>query len=225
MLQDNIFDFVWKVLRPYNDIWEFGILLTENFKGVLLSWRFLRGCVCHYTRATIVAHIPWISHSFHQRTQDNPQLMQMASLLPRSPKASVDTTSRVKNTEPSVNFKSSLSWWLQINALKISHHSQRSNHEISSLHSNSTPQTPLGWIRKNHPSRSYQQPHPHDISVESSYSNRRTFLQLRDGQEFVTNGQETIFDYQLPCLCYDNISNTVIFNDALKVWRAKSQTD
>ena len=31
------FDFVCNVLRPYSDIWEFGILLTEDFYEVLLS--------------------------------------------------------------------------------------------------------------------------------------------------------------------------------------------
>ena len=55
------FEFVWKVLRPYSDIWEFGILLTEDFYEVLLSLRFLRGYVRHYTQETIVAHIPCIS--------------------------------------------------------------------------------------------------------------------------------------------------------------------
>ena len=59
------FDFVCKVLRPYSDIWEFGVLLTKNFYEVLLSLIFLRGYVRHYTRATIVAHIPWISHSMN----------------------------------------------------------------------------------------------------------------------------------------------------------------
>ena len=59
------FDFVCKVLRPYSDIQEFGILLTEDFYEVLLSWRFIRGYVRHNTRANIVAHIPWISHSMN----------------------------------------------------------------------------------------------------------------------------------------------------------------
>jgi hypothetical protein len=47
------------------------------------------------------------------------------------------------------------------------------------------------------------------------------FLQLRDGQEFATEGKETISDSQLLRLCYDNVNNTGLFNDALKVWRAK----
>ena len=56
------FDFVCKILRPYSDIRKFEILLTEDFYEVQLIWRFLRGYVRHYTQATIVAHIPWISH-------------------------------------------------------------------------------------------------------------------------------------------------------------------
>jgi hypothetical protein len=47
------------------------------------------------------------------------------------------------------------------------------------------------------------------------------FLQLRDGQEFATDGNETISDSQLLRLCYENINSTGLFNDALKVWRAK----
>jgi hypothetical protein len=47
------------------------------------------------------------------------------------------------------------------------------------------------------------------------------FLQLRDGQEFATDGNETISDSQLLRLCYENINNTGLFNDALEVWRAK----
>ena len=47
------------------------------------------------------------------------------------------------------------------------------------------------------------------------------FLQLRDGQEFATDGNETISDSQLLRLCYENINKTGLFNDALKVWRAK----
>lgn len=47
------------------------------------------------------------------------------------------------------------------------------------------------------------------------------YLQLRDGREFATEGNETIDDSQLLRLCYDNISNTGLFNDALKVWRQK----
>jgi hypothetical protein len=51
------------------------------------------------------------------------------------------------------------------------------------------------------------------------------FLQLRDGQEFATDGHETISDSQLLRLCYDNINKTGLFNDALKVWRAKPIAD
>ena len=47
------------------------------------------------------------------------------------------------------------------------------------------------------------------------------FLQLRDGQEFATDGNKTISDSQLLRLCYENVSNTGLYNDALKVWRAK----
>ena len=47
------------------------------------------------------------------------------------------------------------------------------------------------------------------------------YLQLRDGREFATEGQETIDDSQLLRLCYDNISNTGLFTDALKIWRQK----
>jgi hypothetical protein len=47
------------------------------------------------------------------------------------------------------------------------------------------------------------------------------FLQLRDGQEFATEGNKTISNSQLLRLCYDNVNNTGLFNDALKVWRAK----
>jgi hypothetical protein len=47
------------------------------------------------------------------------------------------------------------------------------------------------------------------------------YLQLRDGREFATEGKETIDDSHLLRLCYDNISNTGLFNDALKIWRQK----
>jgi len=49
------------------------------------------------------------------------------------------------------------------------------------------------------------------------------YLQLRDGREFATEGNETIDDSQLLRLCYDNISNTGLFNDALKIWRQKPE--
>jgi len=42
-------------------------------------------------------------------------------------------------------------------------------------------------------------------------------LQLRKGQEF-----ETIDDSQLLRLCYDNANKRGLFNDALKIWRAKT---
>jgi len=48
------------------------------------------------------------------------------------------------------------------------------------------------------------------------------FLQLREGQEFATEGSETIDDSQLLRLCYDNVNKTGLFNDALKIWRAKT---
>jgi len=48
------------------------------------------------------------------------------------------------------------------------------------------------------------------------------FLQLREGQEFTTEGSETINDSQLLHLCYDNVNKTGLFNDALKIWRAKT---
>jgi hypothetical protein len=49
------------------------------------------------------------------------------------------------------------------------------------------------------------------------------FLQLRDGQEFATDGDESLSESQLLRLCYDNVDNTGLFNDALKVWRAKAR--
>ena len=51
------------------------------------------------------------------------------------------------------------------------------------------------------------------------------FLQLRDGQEFATDGNESISNSQLLRLCYDNVNSTGLFNDALKIWRAKAQAD
>ena len=47
------------------------------------------------------------------------------------------------------------------------------------------------------------------------------FLQLREGQQFATEGSETIDDTQLLRLCYDNVNKTGLFNDALKIWRDK----
>jgi hypothetical protein len=51
------------------------------------------------------------------------------------------------------------------------------------------------------------------------------FLQLHDGQEFAADGNESISDSQLLRLCYDNVNNTGLFNNALKLWRAKTQAD
>jgi hypothetical protein len=51
------------------------------------------------------------------------------------------------------------------------------------------------------------------------------FLQLHDGQEFAADGNESISDSQLLRLYYNNVNNTGLFNDALKVWRAKAQID
>ncbi len=51
------------------------------------------------------------------------------------------------------------------------------------------------------------------------------FLQLRDGQEFAAEGNEVISISQLLRLAYDNVNKTGLFNDALKVWRAKPQAD
>ena len=45
--------------------------------------------------------------------------------------------------------------------------------------------------------------------------------QLKEGQEFATEGQETIADSQLMRLAYDNIKNTGLFNDQCRLWRAK----
>ena len=48
------------------------------------------------------------------------------------------------------------------------------------------------------------------------------FLQLREGQLFGTEGSETIDDTQLLRLSFDNVNKTAIFNDALKIWRDKT---
>ena len=47
------------------------------------------------------------------------------------------------------------------------------------------------------------------------------FKQLQDGQIFAKDGKEDITDSQLLRLCYDNVNATGLFNDALKIWRAK----
>jgi hypothetical protein len=47
------------------------------------------------------------------------------------------------------------------------------------------------------------------------------FQQLQDGQTFAKDGKEDITDSQLLRLCYDNVNATGLFNDALKLWRAK----
>jgi hypothetical protein len=51
------------------------------------------------------------------------------------------------------------------------------------------------------------------------------FKQLKDGQLFAKEGKEDITDSQLLRLCYDNVNATGLFNDALKIWRAKSDAD
>ena len=48
------------------------------------------------------------------------------------------------------------------------------------------------------------------------------FLQLQEGQVFATEGHETIDDSHLLRLCYDNVNNTGLFNDELKIWRTKT---
>ena len=47
------------------------------------------------------------------------------------------------------------------------------------------------------------------------------FKQLQDGQIFAKDGKEDITDSQMLRLCYDNVNATGLFNDALKIWRAK----
>jgi hypothetical protein len=49
------------------------------------------------------------------------------------------------------------------------------------------------------------------------------FQQLQDGQTFAKDGHKDITDSQLLRLCYDNVNNTRLFNDALKIWRAKPE--
>jgi hypothetical protein len=49
------------------------------------------------------------------------------------------------------------------------------------------------------------------------------FQQLQDGQTFTTDGHKDITDSQLLHLCYDNVNNTGLFGDALKIWRAKPE--
>jgi hypothetical protein len=49
------------------------------------------------------------------------------------------------------------------------------------------------------------------------------FQQLQDGQTFAKDGNEDITDSQLPRLCYDNVNTTGLFDDALKIWRAKPE--
>jgi hypothetical protein len=49
------------------------------------------------------------------------------------------------------------------------------------------------------------------------------FQQLQDGQTFAKDGFEDITDSQLLRLCYDNVNKTGLFDDALKIWRAKSE--
>jgi hypothetical protein len=49
------------------------------------------------------------------------------------------------------------------------------------------------------------------------------FQQLQDGQTFAKDGLKDITDSQLLCLCYDNVNKTGLFDDALKIWRAKPE--
>ncbi len=49
------------------------------------------------------------------------------------------------------------------------------------------------------------------------------FKQLQDGQIFAKDGKEDITDSQLLRLCYDNVNATGLFDDALKIWRAKPE--
>jgi uncharacterized phage-associated protein len=49
------------------------------------------------------------------------------------------------------------------------------------------------------------------------------FQQLQDGQTFAKDGFEDITDSQLLRLCYDNVNKTGLFDDALKIWRAKPE--
>ena len=48
------------------------------------------------------------------------------------------------------------------------------------------------------------------------------FKQLKEGQEFVTEGKETIQDSQLMRLAYDNIKATGLFENQCRDWRKKS---
>ena len=48
------------------------------------------------------------------------------------------------------------------------------------------------------------------------------FEQLKEGQEFATEGKEKIEDSQLMRLTYDSIKATGLFNDQCKIWRNKS---
>jgi hypothetical protein len=49
------------------------------------------------------------------------------------------------------------------------------------------------------------------------------YKQLQDGQVFAKDGKEDITGSQLLCLCYNNVNATGLFNDALKLWRAKPE--
>ena len=49
--------------------------------------------------------------------------------------------------------------------------------------------------------------------------------QLKEGQEFATEGQEAIANSQLMRLSYDNIKNTGLFNDQCRLWRAKATAE
>ena len=49
--------------------------------------------------------------------------------------------------------------------------------------------------------------------------------QLKEGQEFATEGAEAIANSQLMRLAYDNIKNTGLFNDQCRTWRQKLAAD
>jgi hypothetical protein len=51
------------------------------------------------------------------------------------------------------------------------------------------------------------------------------FKQLQDGQILAKDGNEDITNSQLLRLCYDNVNATGLFDDALKIWRAKPDDD
>ena len=72
-------------------------------------------------------------------------------------------------------------------------------------------------LTKNYTRMSAQWNHP--TSIED------LFLQICDGQDFATDGQEIISDSQLLRLCYNNISSTSLLNSALKLLRDKVEAN